>query len=71
MRQAGTRLLLLLAALLFALLLTGCVEYLEREDGTEEPSVEATAEENTTAADTVADETAFPNEPEDGHTKRY
>lgn len=66
----------LLAAVLLLSALAGCVHYVPREDRTEDTTVEATeASEETTAAneteDTTAIDTGVPNEPEDGHTKRY
>ena len=66
----------LLAAILLLTVLAGCVHYVPREDRTEDTTTEATeAPEETTAANetenTTAIDTAFPNEPEDGHTKRY
>ena len=69
----------LLAAILLLTVLAGCVTYIPREDRAEETAAEATetgetTEAATTAAepeDTTAPDTSFPNEPDDGHTKRY
>ena len=69
----------LLAAVLLLTVLAGCVTYIPREDHAEETAAEATetgemTEAATTAADpedTTAPDTSFPNEPDDGHTKRY
>ena len=69
----------LLAAVLLLTVLAGCVTYIPREDRAEETTAEATetgemTEAATTEAepeDTTPPDTGFPNEPEDGHTKRF
>ena len=70
------RIAVVAACLLLAALLGSCVHYVPREDREEETSASTTAAqttaEATTAASTVATVTdAFPNETEDGQTKRY
>ena len=58
---------------LVALMLGGCVHYVPREDRGEETTAETTAVQTTaetTSAQTSVTDT-FPNEAEDGHTKRY
>ena len=78
--MSGVRLYALtIAVVLLSALLVSCVTYIPREDRAEETTAEATeigetTEAETTAAepeDTTPPDTGFPNEPEDGHTKRY
>ena len=63
----------ILSAVLCLVLLVGCITDVPSEDGSTTLTETEVAKESTTETETDIHEaeTGFPNEPEDGHTKRY